>query len=151
MRLQEVGGRATQEAKAEYRLRAWDNITQLEGRGPTLFTQPTSRGSGDCIYANNSKNDQDTTDDCMEAGGRAKQEARAEEALSQVQAISACLVMKNIGKPCTGKPYARFDEGGQVNVTMTKLLRHRQRKGRQQIGLIYGAVSLLSTLPMSCS
>ena len=23
----------------------------------------------------------------------------------------ACLVMKNIGKPCTGKPYARFDEG----------------------------------------
>jgi hypothetical protein len=21
--------------------------------------------------------------------------------------------MKNIGKPCTGKPYARFDEGGQ--------------------------------------
>ena len=20
--------------------------------------------------------------------------------------------MKNIGKPCTGKPYARFDEGG---------------------------------------
>ena len=89
MRLQEVGGRATQEAKAEYRLRAWDNITQLEGRGPTLFTQPTSRGSGDCIYANNSKNDQDTTDDCMEAGGRAKQEARAEEAVSQGQAISA--------------------------------------------------------------
>jgi len=25
----------------------------------------------------------------------------------------ACLGMKNIGKPCTGKPYARFDEGGQ--------------------------------------
>ena len=22
--------------------------------------------------------------------------------------------MKNIGKPCTGKPYARFDEGGLV-------------------------------------
>ena len=21
--------------------------------------------------------------------------------------------MKNIGKPCTGKPYVRFDEGGQ--------------------------------------
>jgi len=73
--------------------------------------------------------DQDTTDDCMEAGGRAKQEARAEEALSQVQAISACVVMKNIGKPCTGKPYARVVEGGQVNVAMTKLLRHRQTKG----------------------
>ena len=37
---------------------------------------------------------------------------------------SACLVTKNIGKP-----YARFDEGGQVNVTMMKLLRHRQTKG----------------------
>ena len=54
--------------------------------------------------------------------------------------------MKNIGKPCTGKPYARFDEGGQVNVTMIELLRHRQTKGAQQIGLIYGAVSLLSSL-----
>ncbi len=41
----------------------------------------------------------------------------------------ACLVMKNIGKPCTGKPYARFDEGGQVSVTMVGLLRHRQTKG----------------------
>jgi len=37
--------------------------------------------------------------------------------------------MKDIGKPCTGKPYARFDEGGQVNVAMTKLLMHRQTKG----------------------
>ena len=26
--------------------------------------------------------------------------------------ISACLDMKNIGKPCTGKLHARFDEGG---------------------------------------
>jgi hypothetical protein len=24
----------------------------------------------------------------------------------------ACLAMKNIGKPCAGKPHARFDEGG---------------------------------------
>jgi hypothetical protein len=23
----------------------------------------------------------------------------------------ACLMMKNIGKPCAGKPHARFDEG----------------------------------------
>jgi hypothetical protein len=28
--------------------------------------------------------------------------------------ISACLDMKNIGKPCAGKPHARFDEGGQA-------------------------------------
>jgi hypothetical protein len=26
---------------------------------------------------------------------------------------SACLVVKNIGKPCAGEPQARFDEGGQ--------------------------------------
>jgi len=36
--------------------------------------------------------------------------------------------MKNIGKPCTGKPYARFDEGGLVMVSMDWLLRHRQTK-----------------------
>ncbi len=45
------------------------------------------------------------------------------------QEEGACLVMKNIGKPCTGEPYARFDEGGQVNVTTVELLRHRQTKG----------------------
>ena len=27
------------------------------------------------------------------------------------QEKSASLTMKNIGKPCTGEPYARFDEG----------------------------------------
>jgi len=42
---------------------------------------------------------------------------------------SACLVMKNIGKPCTGKPYARFDEGEQASVARVRLLRHRQTKG----------------------
>jgi hypothetical protein len=28
--------------------------------------------------------------------------------------MSACLGVKNIGKPCAGKPHARFDEGGQA-------------------------------------
>jgi len=28
--------------------------------------------------------------------------------------IGACLGVKNIGKPCAGKPHARFDEGGQA-------------------------------------
>ncbi len=28
----------------------------------------------------------------------------------------ASLTMKNIGKPCTGKPYARFDEGALMKV-----------------------------------
>ena len=45
--------------------------------------------------------------------------------------IGACLVMKNIGKPCTGKPYARFDEGGLANVAMAELLRHRRTKGAE--------------------
>ena len=26
----------------------------------------------------------------------------------------ACFGVKNIGKPCAGKPHARFDEGGQA-------------------------------------
>jgi len=34
---------------SEYRLRPRDNITPAEGRNPTLFKQPTSGGSGDCI------------------------------------------------------------------------------------------------------
>ena len=38
---------------------------------------------------------------------------------------------KNIGKPCTGKPYARFDEGGQANSAMLRLMRHRQTKGAE--------------------
>jgi hypothetical protein len=29
-------------------------------------------------------------------------------------ATGACLLKKNIGKPCMGKPYARFDEGALV-------------------------------------
>ena len=28
------------------------------------------------------------------------------------------LGVKNIGKPCAGTPHARFDEGGQVTLTM---------------------------------
>ena len=34
--------------------------------------------------------------------------------------------MKNIGKPCAGKPHARFDEGGLAKAAMVWLLRHRQ-------------------------
>ena len=30
-------------------------------------------------------------------------------------AFGACLMMKNIGKPCAGKPHARFDEGRVVH------------------------------------
>jgi hypothetical protein len=41
----------------------------------------------------------------------------------------ACLAAKDIGKPCAGKPHARFDEGGLGLSTMEKLLGHRQTKG----------------------
>ena len=36
--------------------------------------------------------------------------------------------MRNIGKPCAGKPHARFDEGGLVEEVMVRLFRHRQTK-----------------------
>ena len=39
--------------------------------------------------------------------------------------------MKNIGKPYTGKPYVRFDEGGLAKGSMGWLLRHRQTKGAE--------------------
>ncbi|OGW46420.1 MAG: hypothetical protein A2X57_03395 [Nitrospirae bacterium GWD2_57_8] len=42
---------------------------------------------------------------------------------------SACLTVKNIGKPCAGKPHARFDEGGLAKAAMVWLFRHRQTKG----------------------
>jgi len=31
-----------------------------------------------------------------------------------VDLVGACLGVKNIGKPCAGKPHARFDEEGQA-------------------------------------
>ena len=43
--------------------------------------------------------------------------------------VYACLLVKNIGKPCAGKPHARFDEGGLAKAAMVWLLRHRQTKG----------------------
>ena len=43
----------------------------------------------------------------------------------------ACLGVKNIGKPCALIAHARFDEGGQVMLTMAWLLRHRQTKGAE--------------------
>ncbi len=43
----------------------------------------------------------------------------------------ACLGVKNIGKPCAGKPHARFDEGGQVKPPMARLLRHRHLSGAE--------------------
>jgi hypothetical protein len=39
--------------------------------------------------------------------------------------------VKNIGKPCAGKPHARFDEGGLVKATTARLFRHRRTKGAE--------------------
>jgi len=33
----------------------------------------------------------------------------------------ACPAVKNIGKPCAGKPHARFDEGGQAQRLLSTL------------------------------
>jgi len=58
--------------------------------------------------------------------------------------------VKNIGKPCAGKPHARFDEGGLAETVKVRLVRHRQTKGtetdRQRA---YNRPSQLSTLPLS--
>lgn len=43
----------------------------------------------------------------------------------------ACLTVKNIGKPCAGKPHARFDEGGLAKAATARLLRHCQTKGAE--------------------
>ncbi len=66
---------------------------------------------------------------------------------------SACLTVKNIGKP-----YARFDEGGQVNLVMPRLLRHRQTKGteidrpRLKLGnpALYSTQNLLKSITIWC-
>jgi len=63
--------------------------------------------------------------------------------------IYPCVDMKSIGKPCTGKPYARFDEGGLVMVFMDWLLRHRRTKVVATDSLIPNDDrSLSSTLPI---
>ena len=41
--------------------------------------------------------------------------------------------MKNIGKPCAGKPHARFDEGGLEIETTAGLFRHRQTKETETV------------------
>jgi len=91
-----------------------DNKTTSEGRYPALFVLSKNGGTGDCRKASHTEYVQDIT----------------EEAICQGQAAGSCACpgVKNIGKPCTGKPYARFDEGRQVTAFMDRLLRHRQTK-----------------------
>jgi len=62
-------------------------------------------------------------------------------------ALASLSMAGSVGKPCTGEPYARFDEGGQVNVTMIKLSRHRQTKGTptDRFNLRRGKPALYST------
>jgi len=43
--------------------------------------------------------------------------------------------MKNIGKPCTGKPYARFDEGGLVMPALYSTLNSRNLGNRPGMGI----------------
>ena len=60
--------------------------------------------------------------------------------------------VKNIGKPCAGKPHARFDEEGLVKLTMEWLLRHRQTKGAETDKQLLMAIESQSfTLPLMCS
>jgi hypothetical protein len=55
--------------------------------------------------------------------------------------------MKNIGKPCAGKPHARFDEGGLELKLWRGYLDTGRRKGRKQLSCACGGKNQLSTLP----
>ena len=68
-----------------------------------MFMQPKSGGKGDC--------DMLTTPEAIRTLQR-KLYTKAK------QEIGVHLGVKNIGKSCAGKPHARFDEGGQVTLTM---------------------------------
>jgi len=56
-------------------------------------------------------------------------ELGAEDGNNRNPEQSACFTVKNIGKPCAGKPHARFDEGGLAKLSTVKIVRHRQTKG----------------------
>jgi hypothetical protein len=63
--------------------------------------------------------------------------------------------VKDIGKPCAGKPHARFDEGGLAKAVMMRLFRHRQTKGtgtdkpnlKRQQPALYSTLYARSTTP----
>jgi hypothetical protein len=69
-----------------------DNITLGEERGNTFITLPKERRKGDCGNAINSKHSRNS-------GG------------SYARRPSESLWKKMIGKPYSGKPNVRFDEG----------------------------------------
>jgi hypothetical protein len=53
--------------------------------------------------------------------------------------------MKNIGKPCTGKPYARFDEGGQaLPVLYSTLYWYHKVSLSSGIGALFGGSGALA-------
>jgi hypothetical protein len=59
----------------------------------------------------------------------------------------ACLLRKNIGKPCMGKPYARFDEGA-LGYPLSAVVRSRRvrRNVREQLQVNTSAL----LYPISC-
>ncbi|HEY4481911.1 MAG TPA: hypothetical protein VI489_03575 [Candidatus Brocadiaceae bacterium] len=78
--------------------------------------QPTSGGSGDCHEANHPGYDQDATEEALPICQIEELElmrAYSPHKSGETDFVYACLSVKNIGKPCAGKPHARFDEGGQ--------------------------------------
>ncbi len=88
-----------------YRLHLKDNITLGEGRGNTFIMLPKERRKGDCGNAINSR--------CSGISG-VSYTGRPSE--------SERLWKKMIGKPCAGKPPARFDEG-ELEIAPFRLLR----------------------------
>jgi len=82
-----------------------DNITLGEGRGNAFIMLLKERRKGDCGNAMNSK--------CSGISGGSYTGRPSE---------SESLWKKMIGKPCAGKPPARFDEG-ELEIEPSRLLR----------------------------
>jgi hypothetical protein len=89
-----IGSARESELPILYRLYLKDSITLGEGRGNAFIMFLKEIRKGDCGYAINSKYSEIS-------GGSYTGRPSASE----------CLWKKMIGKPCAGKPPARFDEG----------------------------------------
>jgi hypothetical protein len=59
----------------------------------------------------------------------------------------ACLLRKNIGKPCMGKPYARFDEGA-LGYPLSAVVRSRRVRRNVREQLQVNTSALLYLIPL---
>ena len=102
-------GRNGSRRGSESRSRARDNIIPPEGRDPTLFALRDRAEDAGIVPRHRQ---------LRKRSGRYRGSSIARPSGSRAFDCrpdpSACRALKDIGKPCTGKPYARFDEAGRA-------------------------------------